>query len=157
MTPPDATERLLLAVRDAMPSRVAGAVDDALVRALAQFFRFAVVGFSGFAVDTICVYALRADLGLYGAGVVAWLVAVTSNWIINRVWTFRGQGEGSAHRQFLRYVLVNIVGFVLNRGAYALMVTFVAAAAAEPILATAVGAVSGMFANFFLSRALVFR
>lgn len=157
MMPPDATERLLLTLRGVLPSRLAAAIDDALVRALAQFVRFAVVGFSGFAVDTICVYALRAELGLYGAGVVAWLVAVTSNWVINRVWTFRGQGEGSAHRQFLRYVLVNIVGFVLNRGAYALMITFVAAAAAEPILATAVGAVAGMFANFFLSRALVFR
>lgn len=157
MTPPDATERLLLMVRDALPSRLSGSVDDALVRALAQFVRFAVVGFSGFAVDTICVYALRASLGLYGAGVIAWLIAVTSNWVINRIWTFRGQGEGAAHRQFLRYVLVNIVGFVLNRGAYALMITFVAAAAAEPILATATGAVAGMFANFFLSRALVFR
>lgn len=157
MTARDPTDRLLLALRNALPRRLGAAVDDALVHALAQFLRFAVVGVLGFAVDTTCVYALRAELGLYGAGMVAWLVAVSGNWAVNRIWTFRGQGTGSAHRQFARYVLVNAVGFVLNRGAYALMVTFVAAAAAEPILATATGAIAGMFANFVLSRTLVFR
>ena len=52
---------------------------------------------------------------------------------------------------------MNVVGFVLNRGAYALMVTYVPMAAQEPILATAAGAVAGLFANYFLSRAVVFR
>ncbi len=129
----------------------------ARIGVITQFLRFAVVGGTGFIVDTACVYALRAELGLYGAGLIAWAVAVTTNWLMNRLWTFRGQGGGPAHRQFLRYVAVNVVGFVLNRGAYALMVTFVAAAAAEPVLATAAGAVAGMFANYFLSRAMVFR
>ncbi len=129
----------------------------ARIGVMTQFLRFAVVGGAGFIVDTACVYALRGEFGLYGAGLIAWAVAVTANWLMNRLWTFRGQGGGPAHRQFLRYVAVNLVGFVLNRGAYALMVTFVAAAAAEPVLATAAGAVAGMFANYFLSRAMVFR
>jgi putative flippase GtrA len=124
---------------------------------LMQFLRFAVVGTIGFVVDTACVYALRDVFGLYGAGVVGWAVALTSNWLINRLWTFRGQGGGPAHHQFLRYAAVNVVGFVLNRGAYALMVTYVPMAAQEPILATAAGAVAGLFANYFLSRAVVFR
>ncbi len=153
----DFVELVLRRVRDALPAALGGRVSDSHVMALAQFTRFAIVGFSGFAVDTACVYALRADLGLYGAGMVAWLLAVFSNWLVNRLWTFRGQGSGPAHHQFLRYALVNAIGFVLNRGAYAMMVTYVAAAAAEPILATAAGAVAGMFANFFLSRAVVFR
>lgn len=153
----DFVETVLIRMRDVLPTAMGRHVSDANVMALAQFTRFAVVGFSGFAVDTACVYALRADLGLYGAGMVAWLVAVFSNWLVNRLWTFRGQGSGPAHHQFLRYALVNAVGFVLNRGAYALMVTYIAAAAAEPILATGAGAIAGMFANFFLSRAVVFR
>jgi putative flippase GtrA len=124
---------------------------------LRQFLRFAAVGFIGFTVDTACVYALRDALGLYLAGVIAWAVAVSGNWVINRLWTFRGRGAGPAHRQWFAYAMVNVIGFVFNRGAYALMVTFVAAAAAEPILATMAGAVCGMFFNFFLSRAFVFR
>jgi putative flippase GtrA len=54
-------------------------------------------------------------------------------------------------------MLANLFGFVLNRGTYALLVSFVPAAARQPIIATASGAVAGMFVNFSLSRRLVFR
>lgn len=150
----EATLRRLLPF---LPASLRRGLTPARIAALMQFLRFAIVGTTGFVVDTACVYALRAALGLYGAGMLAWVIAVTSNWVVNRLWTFRGQGSGPAHHQFLRYAAVNMVGFVLNRGAYAVMVTFVTAAAAEPILATAAGAVAGLFANFFLSRAMVFR
>ncbi len=85
------------------------------------------------------------------------MVAASVNWLFNRLWTFRGQGAGPAHRQWLKFLLANMVGFVLNRGTYALMVTYVAAAAAQPVLAVAAGSVVGMFVNFDLSRRLVFR
>ena len=55
------------------------------------------------------------------------------------------------------FMLTNLAGFVLNRGAYILLITFVAAATRQPVIATAAGAVAGMFANFSLSRRLVFR
>lgn len=124
---------------------------------LAQFSRFGSVGVIGFVIDTATVYALRHALGLYGAGAVAYVVAASGNWLLNRVWTFRGQGSGPAHRQWARFMLANLAGFVLNRGTYAILVTFVAAAAQQPVIATAAGAVAGMFVNFSLSRRLVFR
>ncbi len=96
-------------------------------------------------------------LGLYGAGLIAYVVAATGNWVLNRIWTFRGHGSGPAHRQWAMFMLTNLAGFVLNRGAYVLLVTFVAAATRQPVIATAAGAVAGMFVNFSLSRRLVFR
>ena len=124
---------------------------------LAQFVRFGTVGVAGFVIDTGIVYGLRHQLGLYGAGVVAYIGAATGNWLLNRLWTFRGQGTGPAHRQWAMFMLTNLVGFVLNRGTYAILVTFVAAAADQPVIATAAGAAAGMFVNFRLSRRLVFR
>ena len=124
---------------------------------LRQFLRFGTVGLAGFVIDTACVYALRHPLGLYGAGAAAYLVAASGNWLLNRLWTFRGQGNGPAHRQWAMFMVTNLIGFVLNRGAYALLVTFMAAAAQQPVIATAAGAVAGMFVNFSLSRRLVFR
>lgn len=122
-----------------------------------QFLRFGVVGVAGFIIDTATVYALRHSLGLLGAGVAAYVVAATGNWLLNRIWTFRGQGPGPAHRQWVRFMLANLVGFVLNRGTYAILVTFVTTAAAQPVIATAAGAIAGMFVNFSLSRRFVFR
>ena len=141
----------------AMPSPLRRLATPDRVAVVEQFLRFGVVGGIGFVVDTATVYSLRRSLGLYGAGVVAYVVAATCNWLLNRIWTFRGQGSGPAHRQWARFLLVNLVGFVLNRGTYALMVTFVALAAAQPVIAIAAGTAAGMFVNFVLSRRLVFR
>jgi putative flippase GtrA len=123
----------------------------------AQFLRFGVVGLIGLIVDTGTVYALRHSLGLYGAGLVAYLTSASINWMLNRLWTFRGLGSGPAHRQWGRFMIANLAGFVLNRGTYVILVTFVAAAAAQPVIATAAGSAAGMSMNFSLSRRLVFR
>ena len=123
---------------------------------VAQFLRFGVVGTCGFVVDTATVYALRGTFGLYGAGMVSYLLAATSNWALNRVWTFRGQGSGPAHRQWARFMLANLAGFVLNRGTYAALVTWVPLCASQPVFAVAAGSVAGMFVNFGLSRRVVF-
>ncbi len=124
---------------------------------MAQFLRFGVVGVAGFAVDTATVYASRATLGLYGAGVLAFLVAATANWALNRIWTFRGQGEGPMHRQWAMFLAANSLGFVLNRGTYFVLVTVSLLCADNPVIAVAAGSLAGMFANFNLSRKLVFR
>lgn len=123
----------------------------------AEFMRFGMVGVAGFVVDTATVYASRAELGLYGAGLLAYLCAASVTWAFNRIWTFRHRRHQPAHRQWAMFMLVNLGGFVLNRGTYALMVTFSAAAASQPVIAVAAGAGAGMFINFGLSRRLVFR
>jgi putative flippase GtrA len=132
------------------------ATPDQLIM-LAQFMRFGVVGVIGLVIDTATVYALRHSLGLYGAGLVAYATSATCNWVLNRAWTFRGQGSGPAHRQWVMFMITNLAGFVLNRGTYTILVTFIAAAADQPVIATAAGSVAGMFVNFSLSRRLVFR
>jgi putative flippase GtrA len=124
---------------------------------LAQFVRFGVVGMAGLVVDTATVYGLRHTLGLYGAGLIAYIAAASGNWVLNRLWTFRGQGSGPAHRQWAKFMVANLGGFVLNRGTYVLLVTFVAVAARQPVIATSAGAIAGLFVNFTLSRRLVFR
>jgi putative flippase GtrA len=59
--------------------------------------------------------------------------------------------------QWARFLTANLSGFIINRGIYALLVTFVAVAALEPVIAVFAGAVAGMMLNFNLSRKLVFR
>ena len=122
-----------------------------------QFLRFGVVGTVGVVIDTATVYATRGALGLYGAGIAGYVTAATGNWLLNRIWTFRGQGSGPAHRQWAMFMLANLGGFVLNRGTYALLVTFMAEAANQPVIAVAAGAIAGLLVNFTLSRRLVFR
>ena len=125
-------------------------------RTILQFLMFGSVGTVGFLVDTATVYSLRGSLGLYGAGAMAYLTGASTTWILNRLWTFRGSG-GSPHRQWARFLVTNLAGFVLNRGTYAALVTFVAVCARQPVFAVAAGSLTGMFLNFNLSRAVVFQ
>ena len=140
-----------------LPTSLKRTATPAQLILLIQFIRFGAVGLIGLVIDTAVVYGLRYSLGLYGAGLVAYVAAASGNWVLNRVWTFRGQGTGPAHRQWAMFMLTNLAGFVLNRGTYVLLVTHVAAAADQPVIATSAGAVAGMFVNFILSRRLVFR
>jgi putative flippase GtrA len=129
----------------------------AKVPLLAQFLRFGTVGAAGFVVDTATVYAAKGALGLYGAGTIAYLTGATTTWALNRIWTFRGSGSGPAHRQWLAFLAANLLGFMLNRGTYFVLVTVSTTCAEAPVLAVAAGALAGMFVNFHLSRSVVFR
>lgn len=124
---------------------------------LKQFLRFGIVGAMGFVVDTTVVYLLLSPVGVYWAGALAYPVAASFNWAINRVWTFRGQSTGSATAQWGRFLAVNLLGFVLNRGTYFVLVTISAFIAGHPVFAVAAGAIAGLAINFDLSRRLVFK
>ncbi len=157
LTTDQAMHALLLRLATQLPRPARHIATPARIVTLAQFLMFGTVGAVGFVADTATVYALRYTIGLYGAGAAAYGVAATVTWILNRLWTFRGHGSGPAHQQWARFLLINLGGFVLNRGAYGILVTFVPLCAAEPVWAVAAGAIAGMFLNFGLSRSMVFR
>jgi putative flippase GtrA len=121
-----------------------------------EFLRFGLVGAFGFLLDVAVVYALIPSLGLYGAGAVAYFVVASINWVLNRLWTFGDRTHRAAHTQWLRFLAVNVLGFVLNRGAYSLLLTLFILPRHYPVLAVAAGAASGFLVNFLLSRRLVF-
>lgn len=126
-------------------------------RTIVEFMRFGCVGLCGFAADTATVYGLRMWLGLYAAGAVAYFIAATVTWALNRVWTFRGRGGGPMHRQWGLFLAVNLAGFALNRGTYFASIATLETARAYPVIAIFAGACAGMFVNFALARAVVFR
>ncbi|HWX51363.1 MAG TPA: GtrA family protein [Roseomonas sp.] len=125
---------------------------------LGQMLRFGVVGTVGFVVDTATLYAaLALGAGLYAGRVLSYVVAATSNWALNRAWTFRDARRDAAGRQWLLFLAVNLVGFAVNYGTYAALVSLVPLVAAHPVLGVAAGSLAGMASNFLLSRRLVFR
>ncbi len=132
-------------------------VGPARAALVVEFMRFGTVGFIGFTIDNACVYGLRASLGLYWAGTVAYFIAASTNWAINRFWTFQGRSTGAVSRQWILYLIVNLAGFALNRGVYFLIIATSPVAVEHPVIATFAGTLAGMFANFHFSRSLVFR
>jgi putative flippase GtrA len=80
-----------------------------------QLARFCAVGASGFAVN-LAVYSLLvhvAGLHYLLAATGSFLVAVTSNYTWNRLWTFRHQ-RGHVAYQGLRFLVVSTVALGAN-------------------------------------------
>ncbi len=136
---------------------------DRLVELLARtglspdLLRFGVVGVTGLLVDTTTVYSLRGPLGLYAAGVFGFLFAASANWGMNRLWTFRHRVHVAAHRQWLRYLGANLIGFVINRGLFFTLITISSLCHDQPILPIAAGALAGLLFNYSLSTKYVFQ
>jgi putative flippase GtrA len=80
-----------------------------------QLARFCAVGASGFAVN-LAVYALLlrgAGLHYLLAATGSFLVAVTSNYTWNRLWTFR-RSRGHVGYQGLRFLIVSTSALIAN-------------------------------------------
>ena len=137
---------------------------DAVVESLARhsrlnrdFIRFGIVGTLGFCWDTATVYALKGLAGLYIAGLCGFLVAGTANWAVNRLWTFRHLDHAAAHQQLMRFLAVNSIGFIFNRGTFFILIATSLRCRDQPVLAIIAGSAAGLCFNYFLSKRFVFR
>jgi putative flippase GtrA len=79
-----------------------------------QLAKFCAVGASGYLVNLV-VFAILVGAGLHYllAATGSFLVAVTNNYIWNRLWTFRGQ-RGHVAYQGLRFLVVSAVSLCAN-------------------------------------------
>lgn len=107
-----------------------------------QLLRFAFVGASGWVVN-LAVFALA----VHGAGIaypvaatLAFLVAVSNNFLWNRHWTFKAH-DGRAHHQAARFLLVSVAAFLVGLGILALLIEVVGMAEV-PAQAVAIVAVT---------------
>ncbi len=124
---------------------------------LSRLLKFGAVGVVGFFWDTVSVYALAPWLGLYGAGIAAYLVASSTTWVMNRLWTFRDRDHGQAHRQWALSITAGAGGFMLNRGTFIALVATSPLCRTYPVLGVAAGSIAGMAVNFTMATRVVFR
>ena len=119
-----------------------------------QLFKFGVVGVSGYAVN-LTAFALLSELaGVHYlvAAVVAFCIAVTNNFVLNRVWTFRGT-DGHAGFQAARFLIVSAAALGINLGVLALLVD---AASLPEVPAQAVAVAVAMPCNFIGNKLWTF-
>lgn len=118
-----------------------------------RLLRFCVVGASGYVVNLIVFAFLVRSLDVHytPAAVVAFVVAVTNNFLLNKYWTFQRHDE-RAHTQGIRYLVVSLIALGLNllllEGLIALHVGDIAAQAIAVILVTPI--------NFLLNHRWTF-
>ena len=120
-----------------------------------QLVRFAIVGGVGFVVNILIYAALVHGAGVdyHLASVLAWLVAVLNNFVLNRHWTFDAS-NGRAHFQAMRFFVVSLVALGANQ---LLLTLFVENAHLAKVTAQALAVAGSMPLNFLGNKLWSFR
>jgi putative flippase GtrA len=89
-----------------------------------QLAKFASVGATGYVVNLAVYAALVRGAGWHYAvaATISFLVAVTNNYVWNRLWTFRDQ-RGHLGFQGLRFLTVALVAYAANLGILSVLIT----------------------------------
>ena len=128
--------------------------------AASRFLRFAIVGTGGFVVDE-AVLALTTrliHLDPYSGRAISFFCAVTFTWWGNRMLTFRDRAaQEELLHEWLKFFAANALGGAINYVTYAALVAFAPRPFGIPFVALAAGAIVGLFFNFAMSKAFVFR
>jgi putative flippase GtrA len=91
-------------------------MDDFLTRAfIYKFIKFGVVGATGVIVDFGTTYVCKEWLKIqkYVANSIGFTVAASSNYILNRVWTFKSQDPNIA-LEYTEFLMISLVGLGIN-------------------------------------------
>ena len=118
-----------------------------------QLAKFCVVGAVGYAIN-LGVYAALLHSGLHYlvAATFSFLVAVTSNYTWNRLWTFRDRRRGVA-AQGVRFFLVSLASLGANLVVLNLLIIF----GADKLLGQAIAIVLVTPLNFIGNKLWSFR
>ena len=80
-----------------------------------KFLKFGVVGFSGVFVDFGITYLFKEIIKInkYVSNAIGFICAATSNYILNRIWTFQSENADVA-TEYGKFMLVSVIGLGIN-------------------------------------------
>lgn len=99
-------------------TKVLDLLDEKRRNTVVQFIRFCLVGGSGMVVDMgVTAFAsevLGADPRL--GALFGFSLAVISNYLLNRIWTFSGDGKPSHAFSFVTFLAISSIGMAISIG-----------------------------------------
>ena len=88
-----------------------------------KFLKFCLVGFSGMLVDFAITWLLKekAKINKYAANAAGFIAAASSNYTLNRLWTFQSTNP-EILTEYLSFVAIAIIGLGINTAVVWLLV-----------------------------------
>ncbi len=82
---------------------------------LAKFLKFGLVGFTGLFVDYGFTWLCKEKLRLqkYLSNAIGFTLAASSNYFLNRIWTFQSTNP-EVFLEYSEFILISLIGLILN-------------------------------------------
>ena len=82
---------------------------------LSKFLMFCVVGTTGMVIDFGTTWLLkeRVKINKYVANSTGFILAASSNYLLNRIWTFQSQNTKIA-TQYISFIIISLIGLGIN-------------------------------------------
>lgn len=82
---------------------------------LIKFMRFCLVGFTGLIIDFGTTWLLKEKVRInkYIANSTGFILAATSNYILNRIWTFHSENR-HIFTEYSLFILISLAGLAIN-------------------------------------------
>lgn len=82
---------------------------------LLKFLKFGVVGFSGLFIDFGLTYLFKEVLHVqkYVSNAIGFMMAASSNYFLNRIWTFESTNPNIA-LEYSEFIIISLIGLVIN-------------------------------------------
>lgn len=80
-----------------------------------KLLKFGVVGFSGLLIDFLVTYILKEYLKInrYISNSVGFVIAASSNYLLNRIWTFESENPEILF-EYTSFLIISIIGLLIN-------------------------------------------
>lgn len=82
-----------------------------------KFLKFGVIGFTGMLIDFSVTYLLKEKLKLnkYFANSAGFIIAASSNYLLNRIWTFHSHNN-QVFLEYSGFLIISTAGLLINNG-----------------------------------------
>ncbi|HNU91658.1 MAG TPA: GtrA family protein [Spirochaetota bacterium] len=126
---------------------------------LIQFLTFSIIGTIGMVVDLLFVFLAYdvAGVPFRIARVVGFIVALTTNFALNRRFTFRDKNNGNLIRQYSLFFVICSIGFLINWVISVSLFEQTTFFHEHYLLAAFFGSMGGLAINFTGSKYIAFR
>ena len=127
-------------------------------RGVRQFVKFGIVGASGFVVNLVLFTLLQRVVPNHAAAgpyytiySISFLAGGVSNWLLNRVWTFRSSSHPG--KEGLQFMTVSVLALLVGLAVSAVVAPYLGHGHKTWFVATC----AGIVVNFFVNKYWTFR
>ncbi|MFH1503724.1 MAG: glycosyltransferase family 2 protein [Candidatus Diapherotrites archaeon] len=85
-------------------------------KGIKEFFKFGIVGFVGTIINLGILYLFTEFFGIYYllSAFFAFIIAMTNNFILNKIWTFGEKINSKFSKKYLQFSLVSVIALAFN-------------------------------------------